>query len=489
MLFVIHGDLHLAQDGFRQQIDGEHVAHVCVLLCDHVSCPACPRGTPGQKSITISITPGQGCMASCPSRCPQVGQQQRGSGDRTPGTWHSEVWRCHCLLGDAGNSHATEPQEKKPALFWAASPSSLPNKLVLCRIKGSCGHATVLPRYRRLTPASGRAPCRRGSPVAPSPAGAAQGPCRGSTVGTRPGPNKTRKPCRRDCPETTVRQERSVCIGRCRPRSPAGARLPTTAACEGRMLGHWGHITLLWGRWRWGVPGTRPRQSVPMEFLVGWVLWRCILFLKVCVADASALGWLPAGMLQHTQGGSSLPHSHPISCPGLKVATADPTSSPQPGPGDLPLGVSTYPTLLWPRSLPHPTQDPSSLCAGTDRVCPTQTSILDFPVRSQCSVNASPCSCTEGAFIARGMHCPQPPQSGANTQRSLGLRDLGAGCALCLIAGERMVLSPRLTPLPPPGLTTRSCCITPPSASCPVAGAWAPSASWRHCRYQGAVRT
>lgn len=255
------------------------------------------------------------------------------------------------------------------------------------------------------------------------------------------------------------------------------------------MLGHWGHITLLWGRWRWGVPGTRPRQSVPMEFLVGWVLWRCILFLKVCVADASALGWLPAGMLQHTQGGSSLPHSHPISSPGLNVATADPTSSPQPGPGDLPLGVSTYPTLLWPRSLPHPTQDPSSLCAGTDRVCPTQTSILDFPVRSQCSVNASPCSCTEGAFIARGMHCPQPPQSGANTQRSLGLRDLGAGCALCLIAGERMVLSPRLTPLPPPGLTTRSCCITPPSASCPVAGAWAPSASWRHCRYQGAVRT
>lgn len=200
-----------------------------------------------------------------------------------------------------------------------------------------------MPRSCPATAASGRAPCSRGSPVAPSPAGAAQGPCRGSTVGTRPGPNKTRKPCRLDCPETTVRQELSVSIGRCRPRSPAGARLPTMAACEGRMPGHWGHIAFPWGRWQWGIPGMWQRQSVFMEFLVRWVLRRCILFLKVGVADASALGWLPAGMLQHTEGGSSLPHSHPISSPSLEVAGADPTSSPQLGPGDLPLGVSNIP--------------------------------------------------------------------------------------------------------------------------------------------------
>lgn len=41
--------------------------------------------------------------------------------------------------------------------------------------------------------------------------------------------------------------------------------------------------------------------------------------------------------------------------------------------------------------------------------------------------------------------------------------------------------------IPQKGLTTRSCCTTPPSASCPAAGAWAPFASWRRCRYWGAL--
>lgn len=47
--------------------------------------------------------------------------------------------------------------------------------------------------------------------------------------------------------------------------------------------------------------------------------------------------------------------------------------------------------------------------------------------------------------------------------------------------GQRLTPSPS----PTPGLTTGSCCTTPPSASCPGAGAWAPSASWRLCRYRG----
>lgn len=45
MLFQVQGDLHLCQDGFREQIDGEQVAQGSVLVCDPKSPPSCPRDT------------------------------------------------------------------------------------------------------------------------------------------------------------------------------------------------------------------------------------------------------------------------------------------------------------------------------------------------------------------------------------------------------------------------------------------------------------
>jgi len=165
--------------------------------------PAHPRGTPRQKAVSISATPRQLCPTPCrgptPS-CPgrrRPWTRSRDGGRATVGTGQrggDTPRRLPCspgVLGLAPSARGSTGSGGRPC--WGLhhpphAPGAAYNKPPLCPDKGQLVAAPrAAPGSKQSRRVGEGSPEPTGPPAQPCPAGAAEGPGRGSAVGARPG--------------------------------------------------------------------------------------------------------------------------------------------------------------------------------------------------------------------------------------------------------------------------------------------------------------